>query len=173
MQARRIAGLLRVLTCMHSPLTTPSLASPVSPTHIAFFGCLGQAMLGAQRCILAPCKHAWRHHARPLLPPPAPTSVNRTPQRTNLALKSTPSGSDEASVQNTRLQARMPMSMHSCTLLPIPVPATHAQILVAFIARGNSASEWSHVLNEVLPQRKRAGACSAAARTSNLLAFVF
>eukprot|EP00983_Pelagomonas_calceolata_P018239 571647-Pelagomonas_calceolata.AAC.2 len=31
------------------------------------------------------------------------------------------------------------------------------EILVNFIARGNTASEWGPVLNEVLPMRKRAG----------------
>eukprot|EP00967_Tisochrysis_lutea_P133911 scaffold235778_cov17-Tisochrysis_lutea.AAC.1 len=36
-------------------------------------------------------------------------------------------------------------------------PCASKNILVNFIARGNTASEWGPVLNEVLPMRKRAG----------------
>jgi len=83
-------------------LTCQSRRPAPSPAHHYFKGCQSHAMWdasccerrlrggvdGPERCTCTPCKHAWKHHARHLPPPPTPTSATKTPQQTKLIPKS-------------------------------------------------------------------------------------
>jgi len=117
---------VHVLAYAHSSLTTPLSASAVAlppPLHTisifdsfrtqcgahctvrgAVFGRRGGRAERGRRT-RTPCKHAWEHHACPLLPLAAPTSATKTPQRTNLAPQSARGAQDGSPAGTWRLKA--------------------------------------------------------------------